>query len=278
MSLTGLSQILASPIKVRKISCASVFFQLNQKTNAAVWSLPFISAIDFYTDELDADEDIQQLQKDIVYTVRLATCDANKYLEVFLCYDYIWLDDKHLRLKTFLKECERKCMDDDEDDCFDDVANGDGDGDRNDNPYTETDGVYDPNLQTEMFQDQVNEQLSYLCFKSRYTRNGGQRNFSWKYPARTPCDLQSIFIELDSNITCQLWKCCACTLDNFHFSFYSRLQTFKRLLYENPVSLFWIYFRLKNGWICMNILSDSIIIMWFRTGCWSINDHLSITS
>lgn len=44
------------------------------------------------------DEDTQQFQRDIAYTVRLAACDANKYLKQFLRYDFIWL--YQLRLKT----------------------------------------------------------------------------------------------------------------------------------------------------------------------------------
>lgn len=104
---------------------------------------------------MNADDDIQQLKKDLVYTVRLTTCDANKYLEQFWRYDYIWLDDKHLRLKTFLQECERKMMEEDDD--YDDYeADDDGAGhDGNGNARADNDIVYDPNVQTEMFQNQV---------------------------------------------------------------------------------------------------------------------------
>lgn len=113
--------------------------------------------------ELDADEEIQQLQKDIIYTVRLTASDANKYLEQFLCYDYIWLDDKHLRLASFLKECKRRCIDDEHstDDDSDSVAD---DGDGTGNANADSDAVCDPNLQTEMFQNQVGGQAVFFLF------------------------------------------------------------------------------------------------------------------
>lgn len=113
----------------------------------------FLSCHWIAADELNADEDIQQMQKDILYTVRLTACDANKYLEQFLCYDYIWLDDRHLRLCKFLKECKRRWMDDnDMDDDDDDSVDHDGDVR---NAKADNDIVCDPNLQTEMFQNQV---------------------------------------------------------------------------------------------------------------------------
>lgn len=110
----------------------------------------------FFVVELDQDEDIKQLQNDIIYAVRLTTCYANKYLEQFLCYDYIWLDDKHLRLKTFLQECERNLTDENDDDDADDEYGEDNAGDfiAGGNANGEND-VCDPNLQTEMFQNQV---------------------------------------------------------------------------------------------------------------------------
>lgn len=130
-------------------------------------------------DELNADADIRQLQNDILYTVRLAACEANKYLEQFMCHDYIWLDDKHLRLKTFLQECERKWHEDDDDDDDDDKVNEyDGDdvnvdntgaaaaandvtGHGNTMPISDP-MMCDPNLQTEMFQNQVKRW--WICF------------------------------------------------------------------------------------------------------------------
>lgn len=125
---------------------------------------------------MDADEDILQTQKDIVYTVRMTACDANKYLEPFLCYDYIWLEDKHLRLRTFLRECERKWMDDEE-------IGDDGGGS---NAYADNDEVTDPNLQTEMFQNQVRETIHFLLPGQGHRRIGWQRNTSHML-AQTPC-------------------------------------------------------------------------------------------
>lgn len=95
---------------------------------------PFSSSPFSHLDDVNNSDDVRALKNEIFRNVRHTTLAAEQYLKSFTKYDYVWLEDKHLHLKSFLKECEQKHMEDDE--------------------CSEEDEC-DPNLQIELFQNQV---------------------------------------------------------------------------------------------------------------------------
>lgn len=105
-------------------------------------------------DTLDGDDDIRQLKSDIIYNVRVAADEAQRYLNEFRVYDFIWLDDKHLRLQNFLRECRRNCNRTSHEGCNDDDEEGEDDDNKSESSTEER----DPNLQIDLFQNQVRKQ------------------------------------------------------------------------------------------------------------------------
>lgn len=64
--------------------------------------------------DLNENRDIQNIRVRILLNVQNACNEALKYMNTFIVYEYIWLEEKECYLNRFLNECKQKCSTNDD--------------------------------------------------------------------------------------------------------------------------------------------------------------------